>query len=509
MPKIIYRRYRQLSASFGGAFSMANPDDRSLLRHSPDVVASRGVSIQDFERVLLERMEQSGLPSDGVLVDVSERERMLANVGASLERLDTKQRGKSMYISKMIAAVFAGLFDAALNYLWDETITDMRRRVVGYDLAYFFELAVPNEEKRKGLHSEEHLQRVEDADLMRAANRMGLISDVGFAQLDHIRYMRNYASAAHPNQASITGLQLATWLETCVREVITLPLDTVAAEIRKLLHNVRTARLDDSQLAAAASFFNNLSQGQADDLAVGLFGIYVNPGSSSDAQGNVLRLWPDLWPYVSEDARYGIGTKYSRFQANADHRQTGARQLIDLVDGSSYLPESTRAVEIANVIDDLLSAHQGINNFYNEPSFAERLSELVGKRTNVPRAVVKKYVNSLVYVFLTNGYGVAWGADPIYRDLIERFSVDQAATALRAFDVPEIANKLQLQLGREKWQELLDLLEPKLTARPDRELLSAIRQFGGSPDQLRKDSNIRQVLDARRRTVRRRSRPHP
>jgi hypothetical protein len=32
--------------------------------------------------------------------------------------------------------------------------------------------------------------------------------------------MRNYASAT-PTQMTLTGLQLADWLETCMREVIT------------------------------------------------------------------------------------------------------------------------------------------------------------------------------------------------------------------------------------------------------------------------------------------------
>ena len=32
---------------------------------------------------------------------------------------------------------FVGLFDAALNYLWDELVSELRRRVAGFDLAYF------------------------------------------------------------------------------------------------------------------------------------------------------------------------------------------------------------------------------------------------------------------------------------------------------------------------------------------------------------------------------------
>lgn len=56
------------------------------------------------------------------------------------------------------------------------------------------------------------LERVQDADLLRACREIGLLSAVGFTQIDLIRYMRNHASAAHPNRVQLTGLQLDNWL---------------------------------------------------------------------------------------------------------------------------------------------------------------------------------------------------------------------------------------------------------------------------------------------------------
>ena len=84
---------------------------------------------------------------------------------------------------------------------------------------------------------------MDDVDLLRAAREIGLLTDVGYRHLDHIRYMRNYASAAHPNDVELTGLQLAEWLESCIREVISRPYDPVTAEIGRLLKNIKQARL--------------------------------------------------------------------------------------------------------------------------------------------------------------------------------------------------------------------------------------------------------------------------
>lgn len=103
-------------------------------------------------------------------------------------------------------------------------------------------------------------------------------------------------------------------------------------------------------------------------------------------------------------------------------------------------------------------------------------------------------VRQLVYVFLTNGHGSSWAADPIYKDLISKFDTVQAGIALRTFAESAISSRLQHPLAREKWAELLDLIEPKLTGRLDRTLLDAVREFSGTPDQLILDSEIKRQL---------------
>jgi hypothetical protein len=70
--------------------------------------------------------------------------------------------------------------------------------------------------------------------------------------------MRNWASAAHPNQNEITGFQLIGMLETCVIEVIMLPLSNVVADIKQLLENIKTNKIDEAEARQIASFFANL-----------------------------------------------------------------------------------------------------------------------------------------------------------------------------------------------------------------------------------------------------------
>ncbi|MEV0539263.1 hypothetical protein [Nocardia salmonicida] len=468
-----------------------------IARADPRIqVAAAGKDLQAFEDLMLNVIDQWGLPTEDIIVNVREREKLLRNTPDALEALDGPQRARASYVAKMILAASVGLFDAALNYLWNETINELRARVASFDVAYFFDLAETDPARRSTLRTPEDLAKIDDSKLMEAANRIKLISDVGYKQLDHIRYMRNNASAAHPNQVTLTGLKLAEWLETCIREVITLPRDNVVAEIGRLLHNVRTQRLAEAELTAAAAFFDNLPPDQADNLAAGLFGIFNPPDATPDTQDNVRNLWPELWPYVGEDQRNECGIKLARFRANGDaDRAQRARDLLDLVDGTAYLPESDREAELAQALDDLTNAHEGWNNFYQEPPVAQRLLNLVGTHGQVPARFSPTYVRQLVYVFLTNGNGTAWNADPIYKELIGKFDPNQAGIALRVFADSKIASRLQHDLSRTKWAELLDLIAPKLTGRRDRTLLDAIRAFNGTPDQLKLDSGIKQQLN--------------
>ncbi len=48
----------------------------------------------------------------------------------------------------------------------------------------------------------------------------------------------------------------------------------------------------------------------------------------------------------------------------------------------------------------------------------------------------------------------------------------------------------------QQWAELLDILEPKLTRRRDRDLCDTIRAFAGKPHQLASDSEIKRLSKA-------------
>lgn len=457
-----------------------------------------GAELARFETDIRAMLEQFGLPTEQLFVAVNERVSMVRNVGSVLAELDPAVCAQSHYVSKMVAAATVGLFDAALNYLWDELVSALRSRVVGFDLAYFFDIAAGNNtDLRKGLKGESDLPSVDDARLLRSSLEIGLISDIGFARLDHIRYMRNHASAAHPNQNNLTGLELVTFLQLCIREVINTPTDTVTAHTGRLLANIKRDLLDQAAVDASAAFFDQLPLDRADTLANGLFGLYTAPDRTPTVADNVRLLWPRLWPFVRDAARSSYGLRHARALASAETAfAAAARELLDLVNGTAYLTTEVRAVDMSEALDLLSSAHHGFDNFYNEPAPARRVLDLAGEQGDVPHSVRERYVHTVVDCFLGNGYGVSGAAVVSYEKMLARFSSTDAGIALRLFMDPVYSSLLASSVGRSQWALLLDALEPKLTRTTDRALMAAIRAFTGNPDQLRLDTNVKRLAEA-------------
>jgi hypothetical protein len=444
--------------------------------------------LRGFEESLMIRLDQCGLPSENIFVPIAERQVVFANVDRVIGRIDIEQRRRSVYFSKFMAAVASGLFDAALNYLWDETITELRKRVAQYDLSYFYDNAVKNQEKRKGLQSEADLIKIDDSELIYGAREIELISDLGFKHLDYIRFMRNWASAAHPNQNEITGLQLISFAETCIKEVLALPLSDIVIEIKRLLVSIRSSALSEQNAREIAAFFLQLTREQVSNLAQGLFGIYTRQDTSSQARQNVRLLLPLLWERVDEPIRIQFGIKYGKFAANNDQEEKKlAREFLAAVSAESYIPDDLRAVEITSAVEDLLVAHRGYNNFYTEPPLARELQRLVGENGNVPTQVSDLYVRGLVEVFLTNGNGTAWNADSIYRELLKQFTPDQALVAILSFQDDTIASRLQFSRCKEHYKELIEMMKGNVSAPAVKELIENIESYKGPMEHMKDD----------------------
>lgn len=417
----------------------------------------------DFQNYLV----KLGLPATNVLAAVDERSKIIRNLPELVATLSDDQREGAMYMSKFIAACGAGLFDAALNFLWDEVVVCLRSRVAQFDLGYFLDTAVPDPQARKQYKTEDDLRSLSDAALIQGALKCGILSELAYKYLDYIRDMRNWASAAHPNHAQLTGFQLIAWAETCVKEVLTKEPDGAVVEVGRLLDNLRNHKLTPNDVPAVSASIRRLRDDLVTALLRSIVGLYCDPRQDVRVRDNARLVARDIWDLANTSARGEVGLKYANYAANADlERKKLAHEFLDLVEGLAYLPESDRVVEIAALLRRLESAHDEWNNFYNEPPIARELRKFIGDDGNVPKLVNDEYVRILSRCRIGRPAGVSAMALPIYDALFDLFSEAQVRSFVRVLDRPEIASRLDSRRCAEQFREVATKLKAKVVDQP-------------------------------------------
>lgn len=447
-----------------------------------------------YQETMTTVFEKLNLPYRDIFVPVKDRKTIFANIEDLLEDIKPKDREKSYYISKFLAAVSCGLFDAALNYMWDETISILRKKIQNYDMDYFFDQLPRYTEKRT--KKEIELDNISDQDLIEGAMKIELISEEGYKQLDLIRYMRNYASAAHPNQNELDAFQLMGWFRVLIKEVILIIEPNIAVNIKQLLNNIKVNRIDtEKQAKEVTSFLSQASKLQINNLCRGLFGIYTRLDTNQVSIDNIKILLPHIWDLVEDDTKSELGIKYGNFMTiNDKNRAEKAKEFLSICpNGLQFLTDNVKIIEIEEILDELYETHYAIDNFYNEPFFARKLWRIVGNM-GVPKEISKKYVLTLINVAITNGYGKSINANPIYFELIRDFDAYQTSIGILSFKDEKISSKLDRKLCNEKFVEIMYILQQKTVDNLEKELIENILNFTSTYDSLKIDSNIKRLV---------------
>ena len=468
--------------------------DRSIEPYqSTDIVPA----VEIFGEQLTNCLEMMGLPKDDILIPFSRRRPVFQNMPTVLEYLSEDQKSTSAYISKFVAACAVGLFDAALNYLWNETVKSLRQKVAQFDLVYFYDSVVSDTAQRSRLNTEADLEKIDDWELIKGCRITGIITDNGFRHLDYIRSMRNYASAAHPNQNEITGLQMVTYLETCIAEVLARDPEGPVLEVRRLLNNIRTEQLSDDFVPSIDNGLTLLPEDLADSLLRSVVGMYADVNVESRVRDNIRLLAQSIWDVVSDEARHEVGLKHATLATNGEvARSNLVREFIEVVDGIEFLPEPTISAEISAAVDNLMAVHSRSYNFYNEAAPARHLHRLVPESGNVPAAVSPKYIKALTMCRIGNGWGVSWAAQGCYDELIRRFSDHHIVQFIRLVQDPEVASRLQFEQCASNYQRIAGGLKDRAIRQRLKDMLEFIEDY--DVDQLGDISSDRRYRRLRR-----------
>ena len=395
-------------------------------------------------------LQELGLPHEGIIVSDKERKTMSMVLPQTIQELSTQTKRDAVYLSKFVASSAIGLYDAALNYLWNEVVVSLRARVNIYGLDLFFDAAVGGE-LRETYSTFEDLGSIKDNTLIDTCRKLELISDILHEKLKHILYMRNNIGASHPNGESIRTLELLGWLETCVKDVIDDKPSEAALFVQQLIVNLKNENLmlDEARLEQIKENLQRQHTRISGNLLVTLFSIFTKKNTSPDLRANILKLAPIVWDISPENKKYEIGFKLDQYSVNLDEETLSlGNSFLEKCNGVNYKSEGTRSREINELLNRLLDTHYAWDNFHHEVPIARQIKKYIAEETDILPNIEDKLIKTVLICRIGNGKwyneGVSPGAKTIYNEIIRLLNSRQINKLLKFLSEPEIKNMLSI-----------------------------------------------------------------
>lgn len=413
-------------------------------------------SISDFNGPFADYLTNLGLPHEEVLAPIEERKIVINAIENEINQISVENRQMAVYLTRFLSSVAAGLFDGAVTYLWNETIKSLRHMIANYDLDYFMEVTAQLNTRYKKLNTtEEDLALISDYDLLHTCNRMGLITDHVFEVFKFINYMRNHASAAHPNENEINAYQLLSWLRNCIKYAINAQPNGEAVELHKLLTNLRTNEIPKEDYKYIGKRISAMPTVMVEDFLSSIFGMYTDSKTAANISHNIEGIAKYVWDVSTESKKHEIGEKYGYFRKNGDIvRKDKANHFLTIVDGQAYKDEDSISYEIKGVLANLMSTHNSFYNFYNEAPWAKQLKDMIPITGIIPNSILNEWVKTIVVCYCGNGQG--------YRDGVDEGAVEYYQEFINAFDEKSVVCLLNMM---DDSSLLMDMGNNKVTRR--------------------------------------------
>lgn len=397
-------------------------------------IVEQGIDSQvtKFEK-LLEALE---LPSENVIASMDEREQIMNMLPDLIMNMPVEQKRDARYLSKFVAGAAIGLFDASLNFVWDEVVVSLRKKIIFYGLDIFFDSAV-SDKFREQYKDEADLPGIKDIVMLDTLKKLEWISDIVYRKLCHILDMRNQIGASHPNTYVINSYELLGWLQTCVKEVIADEPSSNAIHVRNIIENLKnnTQEIDEITISTIEKAVSEFSTGMAGNLLRSLFGLYIADDTLPEVRKNILKLSAVVWNYCRDDIKYDLGEKKLLYKNNLQkEKEDLSYTFFEKCNGLSYLTLTERSLALSSLCDELKSAHNGWDNYYHEPPYAREIMKYIRTSSDIPEDRFQKIVNTFLTCRIGREVsycgGVSQGAMQYYDRFFEILTEEQVKATI-------------------------------------------------------------------------------
>lgn len=359
-------------------------------------------------------------------------------------------------LARMCVAVAAGLFDSAINYIWNASVIELREKVKRFGLPVVEQLL------SKANFDEQALLDLKDAELLNLCLKLNLITEDGYFFLDQCRDIRNNFSAAHPVVGKLDDHEFIGFANRCAKYALGNEHNPVGVNISAFMEAVKKTKFSDEQRDQWVNRIQQTHEAQQYLLFGSLHGIYSDPASPEQSRVNALMIATAFAPHFTPKAKSDLINRHHDYIAKGDEkRHKASQQFFEKLGMLSLLGEHEFHSLISNAAKRLMGVHQAMDNFYNEPAFAERLLQLT-EQGEIPDTAKEELITVVTTCATGNRYGVSNSAMPYYTKIIQGFSPSEVEIML---GLPNkgilVAERIKAYRGcSDRYKALVKLIDP-------------------------------------------------
>lgn len=375
--------------------------------------------------------------------------------------------------TQIVANLQGGNYELASSYIWVKSMSLLKQNLASMGMDFIAELL-----QRPDISSaSDPSSAVSDSEAIELAYELGAISATQKLRLlNSGEVVNHFASSLNANEddADMTAEEAIGCVKVCVQAVLGIDKVEAAQDFyvfrRKLSEeSIKPDSAEVRQLMSSPYFFKKTTVGM-------LINILKNPRGASLENGgrNAQVIIPMLWPDLKGPERWQIGQAYAEmFNEGRTPAVKVLHAILVATRGFDFVPESLRSESFARAAHAVLAAHQGFNNFYNEP---KPMQDLANMGSSIPGPALAICLDAILAVKLGNQYGVSHAAQADADRLVSSISGER----WEYFLTQQLANdsfilrKLTQTACVHRWLELWSGGMPEVSAGLDKRLIALL-----------------------------------
>ena len=351
--------------------------------------------------------------------------------------------------NKIVKAFDNELYDMAAEYIWSRTISTLKKNIMKFGEEFVAEML-----DRPDISSVEDISEYEVITLSSDLGFINQTAKIEFMQFSEI--IQHYMSNEDPDEA-FPLTKVSDIVRSCVKHV--LGFEKVEYEISfvSFRNRLRTEYIIEgheiyTQLKLAPYFYKRTVFKTMMNLA-------KTTKDSAEREiilNNMISIFVEIWSALSSEEKWVIWRSYAQCLSDGDNKLLIALKSVLLkVKGFDYVPENLRSNTYIIAAKDLLSANQGMNNFYNEPSKAKYLAQM---GNSIPAPAFGNCMTAVLACKLGNSYGISWDAQTYLDEILQTVSKDRWSYYLSSVLPYDrvILYKLCVDITADRWIELVE-----------------------------------------------------